>query len=44
MTKLEQYDYAGATALGVIMLVVAFLLTLMVNLIQWWSSARHSAR
>ena len=44
MTKLEQYDYAGATALGVVMLVAAFLLTLMVNLIQWWSSARHTAR
>jgi len=44
MTKLEQYDYAGATALGVVMLVVAFLLTLMVNLIQWWSSARHTVR
>jgi sulfate transport system permease protein len=43
MIKLEQYDYAGATALGVVMLVAAFLLTLMVNLIQWWGSARHTA-
>jgi sulfate transport system permease protein len=43
MIKLEQYDYAGATALGVVMLVAAFLLALMVNLIQWWSSARHTA-
>jgi sulfate transport system permease protein len=44
MTKLEQYDYAGATALGVVMLVASFLLALLVNLIQWWSSARHTAR
>ena len=44
MTKLEQYDYAGATALGVVMLVASFLLVLMVNFLQWWSSARHTAR
>jgi len=42
MTKLEQYDYAGATALGVIMLVVSFVLALGINLLQWWSSARHA--
>lgn len=42
MTKLEQYDYAGATALGVIMLVVSFVLALAINLLQWWSSARHT--
>lgn len=41
MTKLEQYDYAGATALGVVMLVVSFVLALAINLLQWWSSARH---
>jgi sulfate/thiosulfate transport system permease protein len=41
MTKLEQYDYAGATALGVVMLVVSFVLALGINLLQWWSSARH---
>jgi len=44
MTKLEQYDYAGATALGVVMLAASFLLVLMINLLQWWSSARHTAR
>jgi sulfate transport system permease protein len=44
MTKLEQYDYAGATALGVVMLVVSFILALMINLIQWWSGRRHTAR
>ncbi|HWV44807.1 MAG TPA: sulfate ABC transporter permease subunit CysT [Nitrospira sp.] len=41
MTKLEQYDYAGATALGVVMLVASFVLALAINLLQWWSSARH---
>lgn len=41
MTKLEQYDYAGATALGVVMLMTSFVLALMINLLQWWSSARH---
>jgi sulfate/thiosulfate transport system permease protein len=41
MTKLEQYDYSGATALGVVMLVASFVLALMINLLQWWSSARH---
>jgi sulfate transport system permease protein len=41
MTKLEQYDYAGATALGVVMLVTSFVLALMINLLQWLSSARH---
>ncbi len=41
MTKLEQYDYAGATALGVVMLMASFVLALAINLLQWWSSARH---
>ena len=41
MTKLEQYDYSGATALGVVMLVVSFVLALAINLLQWWSSTRH---
>jgi sulfate transport system permease protein len=40
MTKLEQYDYAGATAIAVVMLVVSFLLLLLVNLLQWWSRKR----
>lgn len=44
MTKLEQYDYAGATALGVVMLVTSFLLALAINAIQWLGTARHSSR
>jgi sulfate transport system permease protein len=37
ITKLEQYDYAGATALAVVMLVVSFMLLLGINLLQWQS-------
>ena len=37
ITKLEQYDYAGATALSVVMLVISFILLLIINLLQWWS-------
>lgn len=40
ITKLEQYDYAGATAIAVVMLVVSFLLLLTINLLQAWSSKR----
>ncbi len=34
MVKLDQYDYAGATAIGVLMLVVSFVLLLFINLLQ----------
>ena len=34
MVKLDQYDYSGATAIGVLMLVVSFVLLLLVNLLQ----------
>ena len=37
ITKLEQYDYAGATSVAVVMLVAAFLLLLAINGLQWWS-------
>ncbi|MCI0541694.1 MAG: sulfate ABC transporter permease subunit CysT [Verrucomicrobiales bacterium] len=43
VTKLEQYDYAGATAIAVVMLVVSFVLLLLVNLLQWWSRRRYTA-
>ena len=43
MTKLEQFDYAGATALAVVMLVISFLLLLAINVLQWWST-RHRER
>jgi sulfate transport system permease protein len=41
ITKLEQYDYAGATAIAVAMLIISFLLLLAINLIQWWGRRRH---
>jgi sulfate transport system permease protein len=40
ITKLEQYDYTGATALAVVMLVISFVLLLTINLLQWWSGKR----
>ncbi len=39
--KLEQYDYAGATALAVAMLVVSFGMLLVINLLQRWGIRRH---
>ena len=41
ITKLEQYDYSGATAVAVVMLVASFLLLLTINTLQWWSRKRH---
>lgn len=41
ITKLEQYDYAGATAIASMMLVISFMLLLAINLIQWWSRRRQ---
>jgi sulfate transport system permease protein len=38
--KLEQYDYAGATAIAVVMLAISFTLLLGINLLQW-QVARH---
>jgi sulfate transport system permease protein len=43
MTKLEQYDNAGATALATVMLLVSFLLLLLINGLQWWNSRRYAA-
>ena len=40
MTKLEQYDYAGATAIAVTLLVASFLLLGAINLLQTWSARR----
>jgi sulfate/thiosulfate transport system permease protein len=41
VTKLEQYDYAGATAIAVVMLVAAFVLLLIINLLQAWARRRQ---
>jgi sulfate transport system permease protein len=40
ITKLEQYDYAGATAIAVVMLVASFALLLTINLLQAWTGGR----
>src|ERR671920_994214 len=42
ITKLEQYDYTGATAIAVVLLVFSFVLLLLINLLQWWSGRRHA--
>jgi len=44
VTKLEQYDYAGATAIAVVMLVVSFVLLLVINALQWWSGKNYVVR
>jgi sulfate transport system permease protein len=41
ITKLEQYDYAGATAIAVVMLVISFALLLLINSLQTWARKRQ---
>jgi len=38
MDKLDQFDYAQATALAVVMLIVSFVLLLTINVLQWWTN------
>lgn len=40
LTKLEQYDYTGATAIASVMLVTSFILLLLINVIQWWTNKK----
>ena len=44
VTKLEQYDYAGATAIAVVMLLASFALLLTINLLQAWTRNRGRAK
>jgi sulfate/thiosulfate transport system permease protein len=44
VAKLEQYDYAGATAIAVVMLVLSFALMLAINALQHWALTRHGGR
>lgn len=44
ITKLEQYDYAGATAIAVVMLLISFVLLLLINVLQWWNTNRHGGQ
>jgi sulfate transport system permease protein len=40
ITKLEQFDYAGATAIAVVMLMLSFAMLLVINALQGWSTRR----
>ncbi|MEO6095572.1 MAG: sulfate ABC transporter permease subunit CysT, partial [Fibrobacteria bacterium] len=44
VSKLEQYDYAGATAVACGMLILSFTLLLGINLMQKWSAGSVRAR
>jgi sulfate transport system permease protein len=43
ITKLEQYDYAGATAIAAVTLVASFVILLVINRLQSWSARRGAA-
>ncbi len=40
--KLEQYDYAGAAAVALVMLLASFVMLLVINLLQWWSRRQYA--
>jgi sulfate transport system permease protein len=44
VTKLEQYDYAGATAIAVVMLLLSFAIMFGINALQHWALTRHGGR
>jgi len=44
IVKLEQYDYAGAAAIAVVMLAASFVLLFAINLLQWWAAKPARAR
>ena len=44
ISKLEQYDVVGATALACVMLVISFVLLLGVNALQWWAANRQHGK
>jgi sulfate transport system permease protein len=39
--RLEEYNYAGATAIAAVMLIISFVMLLVINLIQTWSRRRY---
>lgn len=41
ISKLEQHDTEGATAIAVVMLLASFAMLFTINLLQWWSAQRH---
>lgn len=40
ITKLEQYDYSGAAAIAMVMLILSFILLFIINVLQWWTRRR----
>jgi sulfate transport system permease protein len=42
VTKLEQYDYAGATGIAMVMLGMSFAVLLLINVLQWWGGRRRA--
>ena len=42
MTKLEEFDYQGATAIALVMLVLSFAMLFGINLLQRWSASRYA--
>ena len=42
--KLEEFDYAGATAVATAMLIISFVLLLLINLLQGWSRSRNARK
>jgi sulfate transport system permease protein len=44
ISKLEQYDYAGAAAIALVMLIFSFVLLLLINVLQWWQARRGVGR
>jgi len=40
ISRLEEYDYAGATTIAVVMLLISFALLFLINLLQAWASRR----
>lgn len=40
ISRLEEYDYAGATTIAVVMLLISFVLLFLINLLQAWASRR----
>jgi len=43
ITKLEQYDHAGATAIALVMLLISFVMLAVINGLQWWQAKRLGA-
>lgn len=44
ISKLEQFDYAGAAAIATVMLLFSFVLLLLINVLQWWQGRRNGGR